>query len=640
MRKNVKSLAPALWLVIAAFVIAIFAVWGGAGRLGEARAANTIATVGKVKISADIYHQNLRQRLEMMQREFRSLDRKLIQQLNIPQQILEQIIQQNLLLQTAQDMGIDVSAGEIRDKIISYPVFQKDGKFIGFEEYKKILEWNRISVTEFEKSLRKEVLLDKIIQLITAGIAVAEEEVWENYKKENESARLEYVLVEKEKIEMKDELPAKEIQQFFEENREKYKIPEKRQGEYIFFKTEDFKPEVKLDESDIEKYYKSNLTQFEEPEKIKVSRIYLPFEDKEKELIMAKAESILEKINKGEDFSELAKKNSKDEKGKDGGDWGYYDWKKFSSQEKEEIKKLSQGETSSALELEDGVSLLKVTEKKPTFVKPLEEVKERIRSILNDERARALAEEKIRMLEKNARKEKSLDIAAQKSGLKVKNTGPLEKGEALEDIDPSGTVSRTLFELKEKEITPPFYTYKGVGIAQLEKIDPPRLAKFEEVKDAARENLLKIKKKGKALEKIKNIKTKLRRMSMEKAAEKYNIEYKTAEEYKRGQYLSIIGESEEIDTLAFSLPLEEESEPIEFKNGYALIKVLDRKEVTQEDFEKNKKEEKQKLLEMKKSKFLHSYLMKLREVKGVKIKYDLFLKVNSEVLSRFGGEES
>ena len=93
MRKNLKSLAPTLWIVIAAFVIAIFAVWGGAGRLGEARAANTIARVGKDKISADVYYQNLRQKLESLKKEFKELDTNFIQQLNIPQQILEQIIQ-------------------------------------------------------------------------------------------------------------------------------------------------------------------------------------------------------------------------------------------------------------------------------------------------------------------------------------------------------------------------------------------------------------------------------------------------------------------------------------------------------------------------------------------------------------------
>lgn len=639
MRKNVKSLAPTLWIVIAAFIIAIFAVWGGAGRLGETRASNTIATVGKAKISIDLYYTNLRQRLETLKREFKDLDRKLIQQLGIPQQVLEQLIQQTLLLQVAQDTGIDVSNEEIREKIISYPVFQKDGKFIGFEEYKRILEWNRISLAEFEESLKKEVVLNKVIQLLTAGISVTQEEIWENYKKNNENANLEYVLLEKDKIEIEGEpIPAK-IQQFFEENRENYKIPEKREGEYIFFKTDDIKTEIELTESDIEKYYQDNQSQFEEPERIKASRIFLLYNDKEKKLVLAEAENILEKIKKGEDFSELAKKYSKDDKSKDGGDWGFYDWKKLSSREKKEIEKLSPGETSSILELEDGVSLIMVTEKKPLIVKSLEEVKERIKSILEEEKARALAAEKIARLEKNARKEKSLDVAAQKNGLIVKKTGLLKKEEALENIDPSGSVSRALFELKEREITSPVYTYKGIGIAQLVRTESPRLATFEEAKDEVKENILKIKKKEKALEKMKEIRAQLTNNNMEELAEKYRLEYRITEKHKRGQYLSIIGENAEIDKLVFSLPLREISQPAEFHNGYVLIRVLKRKEITQEDFEKNKKEEKEKFLEMKKNRFLRSYILKLREEKGVNIKYDLFLKVNSDIISRYGGEE-
>jgi len=636
MRKNVKSLAPTLWIVIAAFIIAIFAVWGGAGRLGEARAGNTIAWVGKERISVDLFYSNLRQRLEMMKKEFKEIDRKLIQQLGVPQQVLEQLIQQTLLLQVSRDLGLDASNKEVLEKIKSYPIFQKEGKFIGFEEYKRILEWNRISLTEFEESLRKEIILNKIVQLATAGIPVTQEEIWENYKKENESAKLEYALIEEDKIELESEPAPSEIQQYFEKDKEKYKIPERREGTYIFLATDDLKTELKLVDSDLERYYRDNLSQFEEPERVKVSRIYIPFSDREKEIVLAEGENIRERIRKGESFSELALKFSKDEKAQESGDWGFYDWQRLSSPEKEEIEKLSTGETSSVIELEDGVTLLQVTEKNPAIVQPFEEVKPRIKSILEEEKARNLAGERIAMLRKNAQREKSLDVAAQKIGLKVRNTGLLKEGDALGDIDPSGSLSRALFELKEKEITSPVYTYKGIGIAQLEKIETPRLANFDEVKDEVKEDVLKIKKKEKAYEKMKQTKSLLERENMEEAAE--TIEHKTAEEYKRGQYLSIIGESAEIDRLAFSLPLNEVSEPIEFGEGYALIRVLDRKEVTSEDFEKNKKEEREKFLEMKKNKFFLSYLSKMRKKKNVKIKYDLFLKINTDVLSRYGEE--
>jgi len=221
----------------------------------------------------------------------------------------------------------------------------------------------------------------------------------------------------------------------------------------------------------------------------------------------------------------------------------------------------------------------------------------------------------------------------------VKKTGLLKKEEALENIDPSGSISRALFELKEREITSPVYTYKGIGIAQLVRTESPRLATFEEAKDEVKENILKIKKKEKALEKMKEIRAQLTNNNMEEVAEKYKLEYRITEKHKRGQYLSIIGENAEIDKLVFSLPLREISQPAEFHNGYVLIRVLKRKEITQEDFEKNKKEEKGKFLEMKKNRFLHSYILKLREEKGVNIKYDLFLKVNSDIISKYGGEE-
>ncbi|MFQ6068916.1 MAG: SurA N-terminal domain-containing protein [Candidatus Aminicenantales bacterium] len=640
MRKNLKSLAPTLWLVIAAFVIAIFAVWGGGGSLGEGRPANTIARVGKAKISIDSYYQNLRQRLESMKREFKDLNRKLIQQLGIPQQILEQMIQQKLLLQAARELGISASADEISQKIMSFPVFQREGKFIGVEEYRKILEWNRTSVEEFERALREEIIIEKVIDLLTAHIAVTEEEVWKNFKNENESVRLEYLVCENDKIELKEDIPEEELRKYFKKNKDRYKIPEKREGEYIFFNTDDLKEEVAVDESEIEKYYRSNRGQFEEPEKIRVRRVFLAYKDKEKEEVRAEAEELLKKVKKGEGMDILAEIYSEDEKAKDQGDWGYYDWKRLSEKEKETIENLAQGELSPLLELEDGVSFVMVTEKNPPRVKPLEQVREQITTILREEKARTLGEERIKKLEKEARKEKSLDVAAQKNGLKIKRTGLLASGDAIEDIDPSGNLSQTLFSLEEQEISSPFYTYKGVGLSQLIKIEPSRLAKFEEVKDKIREDALGVKKKEKALEMMNKLKNKLRIKSMEKVAEKNEaVEYKTAEEHKRGQYLSVIGENSQVDNLAFSLPLERVSDPVEFDNGYALLRILERKTVSREDFEKEKKKEKEKLLERKRNSFLHSYLAKLRQEKGVKIRYNLFVKVNSDVLSRFGSEE-
>jgi peptidyl-prolyl cis-trans isomerase D len=638
MRSNLKSLAPILWAVIIAFIISIFAVWGGAGRLGESRGEDTIATIRGEKISTSYYYSALRQRIENLQREFKDIDINFIQQLNIPQQVLNEIIQQTLLLQIADDMGIKASPEEIRDKIINDPIFQREGKFIGFEQYKQLLEWNRYSISEFEESLQKNVILEKVVKILTSNVSVTEEELWESYEKDNESAKFEYLIQETDKIEMSEDLPQSELQNHYEKNKENYKIPEKREAEFVFFNTDEFKNEVEVKDSELEKYYKENQSQFEEPEKIRVSRIYLPFEEQDRELVRTSGQNLLARISQGEDFGELAKSMSKDEKADILGDWGMYEWKRLSTEEQDEIQRLSLGEVSPLMEVTDGVSILKVTEKELPIQRSLEEVRERIEGILRDQKARDEVDRSIAQLEKMAHREKSVDIAAQQLGHRILNTGPLKEGESIDDLDTAGSISTALFNLEENEISAPIYTFKGTCLAQLKRIDPPRPANFEEVQEEVKADLASEKKQEIVVEKLQKIKEDAQRTDFDTLAERYDLEYKTAEEHKRGQYLSVVGENAEIDRLAFSMPKDEISDPIKYENGYVLMHLTNRTEVTREDFEKEKETVKENLLETKRNKIFSSALSMFRNEKNVNIRYDLFLKINSDVLSRFGGE--
>jgi peptidyl-prolyl cis-trans isomerase D len=639
MRNNVKSLAPILWGVIAAFIISIFAVWGGGGELGKGRATNVLVTVGREKISASLYYQTLRQELERMRQQFKDLDSRFIQQLNIPQQVLEQLIQQSLLLQAARDMGLQATGEEVAEKIKSYPVFQKDGQFIGFEEYKKILEWNRISLSLFEESLNREILLEKAVDVITSGVTISPEELWETYKNNNETAKMEYIVCEAEKIEVSDNFSQEGLKEYYKEHQDEYEMPERREADYVFFLTETIKEEMQLDESDISKYYEENLTQFQDPERIRVSRVFLPLEDKEKEEVRKKAQEILERLNKGEPFDAMAQIYSHDDKALDGGDWGLFEWRNLPSVEQDQIDRMAAGETAGPLETENGLSILKITEREPVKQKSLEEVRERIITILKDQKAREFMEGKASQLEKAARKEKSLDLAAQQFGQQIKSTVLLKEGDPIEEIDPSGSISFSLFQLEEGEISPPVTTYKGIGVAQLKKVETARPAEYEEVEEEVKADFLNERKKAEALEKIQKAREEFGKKDFVEIADDSSIEYRTVEEHKRNQYIGLIGENAEVDSLAFSLPIETVSQPVDFDGGYLLLRVLDRKEVTRKDLEENKSEERRTILQTERNKFLTSYLNKIREEMGVSIKYDLFYSINQDVLSRYQTEE-
>ncbi len=90
-----------------------------------------------------------------------------------------------------------------------------------------------------------------------------------------------------------------------------------------------------------------------------------------------------------------------------------------------------------------------------------------------------------------------------------------------------------------------------------------------------------------------------------------------------------------MDQLAFSLPLQTVSEPVDFGSGYVVLRVLARQEVTREDFDKNKEEMRSALLEMKRNLFLGSYLSKVQRERGTEVNYENYLQVVSSILSKY-----
>ena len=644
MRKNFKSFAPALWIVIIAFVATIFIYWGAGGfNRDEGEADTNSITVAKVAgrtISGQQYANVLQMAIQQKSQQFgqEKMNKSLIQQLDLPNSTLRGLIQSALLLDLAKERHVQVADKEFQQEVRRrYPLFfnEKSGQFVGQKEYEQILGYYKISIAEFEKSVEDSIRLEKIQRLITAGQTVTPEELWDSYRKDNETARLEYLVLEKDKVKLEAEPTAAEVQGTFESHKDEFRIPEKRDAVYVFFDRNDLKKQVELSSQEVERYYQDNKDQFQNPEEINVSRIYIPFAGRNKEDVQAEMRGLTEQLGRGGDFAQLAKTHSKDAKASAGGVWGPLEWRSLADKEQNEIKKLSAGQVSEVVALDDGLALLQVTDKKEASPIPIEEARQRIKGILEDQKAQTLATERIGRLEKEAKKEGSLEKAAARLGLRAEKSGPLKKGDPLGQVDPSGVVSQALFQLQSKGISGPLYSYQGVGLAQLLTVLPAHPATLEEARSDVADKATEIKKKGMMLGRLQRLRPNLALQNWEDLSAKEGLEFKTVNEHKRGQYLGTIGDNEEIDQLAFSLPLASVSEPVDFGGGYAVLRVLDRKEVTREDFEKNKETTRQALLGMKQNLFLGSFLSRLERERNTEINYQNFLQVVSAVLARY-----
>jgi parvulin-like peptidyl-prolyl isomerase len=68
-----------------------------------------------------------------------------------------------------------------------------------------------------------------------------------------------------------------------------------------------------------------------------------------------------------------------------------------------------------------------------------------------------------------------------------------------------------------------------------------------------------------------------------------------------------------VDAVAFSLPVGEVSDPIQTENGAAIIRVIERQEVKDEEVAAGRQQLRQELLNEHRNRFYSSYMTKARE---------------------------
>lgn len=86
-----------------------------------------------------------------------------------PDDVLESLIDIKLVLNAAKKKGILVTDEELRDKILKYSIFIKDGMF-SRKNYMNFITAYNIKPEEFENDVREQMIVEKLIEQITSGI--------------------------------------------------------------------------------------------------------------------------------------------------------------------------------------------------------------------------------------------------------------------------------------------------------------------------------------------------------------------------------------------------------------------------------------------------------------------------------------
>jgi len=640
MREQFKSLSWTLWIVIIVF-IGGFIIFnqGGLGSKNPTESKTTLVSINGENIRTDLFKKRLYRVLKNYQRQLKNnFNKSIITQLRLPEQILQGIINSKIIENEAKKLKIRVTNAELKYKILNYPAFQKKGKFIGVKEYENLLAYNRINIKNFENDLKKEIIAEKLKELITSGLVINSDTLEMKYKKEKDMAELEFIVLKPDRIKTKIKVNENELKQYFNKHREEFKTPEKREGTIIVYKYNEFKNEIKISNKELYDYFKKNKKMFFTPEKTKLSRIFIKYNKENREEILKKVEELSKELNI-ENFSKKAIELSQDDKAKNGGDWGLWQWKNFTTQELTVIEHLKESQISSPIDTLNGFSIVYITEKIPENQQNFGDTKKKIRDTIEREKLTSFVKNKLGKVYAKLKNEKNIEDKAMELGIKTIKTKALSNGQSIKDLDEVGYISRKLFTLNKNETIFPVEFIKGIGIVQLSKIIKPEIEKFENIKEKVQEKIIDIKKINLLIENAKEISNTLNNPNMEKGLKdkflKKNNLSTTKFTYKRGNKLSFLPQKKGLDNLIFSLDSNKYSKPIEFKSEIVILKIKDKKLSSKYDFENDKTEFYIKKKNELKNNFFTTYMLDRRKDYKILFNQELYTEVKEQVLSRY-----
>ena len=143
---------------------------------------------------------------------------------------------------------------------------------------------------------------------------------------------------------------------------------------------------IVIREEELKQYYDEHKDDYTVGGKVHLATIILlaqsPEDKEEMDELRAKGQEILDRIKRGEDFAALAREFSKGPGAQEGGDLGTFNTAELDPQLRKICQELHKGGVSDLIIRPNGVQILKMIDKEEGKIKPFEDVKDAIYTIL------------------------------------------------------------------------------------------------------------------------------------------------------------------------------------------------------------------------------------------------------------------
>lgn len=624
-RKKQKSvlIKLAFVIIILSFIIG-YAMLTSPGDNGEGAPGNVAVTVNGHEISTQDFQQVYSNIYRLYQNVYgNQFTPALEKQLGLRQQALDQVIDKTLLLEEADRMDLEVSHQELVDAIAQIPEFQDNGAF-SKDRYVQILSYQRMTPDQFEAMQEGQLLLNKVREKLVAGVQVNEEDIENEFKNNNEKVDLALVRLSPALYESRVEVTEPELQTYFTEHREEFRIPDQVAIRYLQFDPAAYLDEATLDEAELDRYYQRHLAQFDIPEQVDVAHVLIRVpndaDDATREKKRELAEKVLAEARAGKDFADLARKYSDDKASvAKGGDLGYFTRGTMVAPFEEAAFQLQPGELSEVVETPFGFHVIKGGGYIEAGIKPMVDVIDEVKAGLKQEKSRQLAFEKAMDAYNVNRKTGDLDAAAKAENLGIKESGLFARSEPIDGLGNQEEIAAAAFALADNELARPINLPQGVFLITLKERRESYLPELAEVRPEVEQEYRKAKGKELARKEAEKILAEVRNgktLAQAAADNKAKVEESGDLTRSFGAFIPRLGNAEALSKVAFELTAENPAAPEVYEVGgnYVVAALKKRTPAKLEELTQAKRDELRQTIQRKKEE--EALTAKLNEIKA------------------------
>jgi len=580
MRENTKII---LWVVVVAFVITIFAVWGLDLQVGgNGQQQNLVGKVDGNPITPQLYQNAYNQLASQYRGSAPNGQLTYAQQEALHEQAWENIVNNMITQEQIEHLGITVTDDEVLSFLRSSPppevrqYFTNDKGEFDYAAYQAALNNPDADWTAVEQLARQRIPLLKLNQYLMSQVHVTEGELRRAFGEENTRMTVDYVRFPIDSEDVGDYEPSQEeIEAYYNSHPENYKLGERAVVRYV--------------------------------------KIPLVASARDRDDISYTIEHIRSQLE-FDDFETLAKTYSEAPTAEVGGDTGFLQRSQRDPMVMAAVDSLADGGVSQPIWTDKGVYLVQRVETKTDGG----QTKYRLREIFLSLSAGAATSDSLQTVAQNVQRaavNEGLEKAAAARELKVETTAPFVADVPIEGIGYLPSLSRYAFANDPGTISNVIGDGDNYYVCEIAERIPAGARPLEDVRETIRTALVLERRKQLAERKAEAFHRKLMTSPSDfrEAAEQYGYAVGHADTFTVRQPVGDIPPRSAFGYAAYNLTVGAESPPVECNGSYYVIHVLDRTPFDDTAYQQQAEAVRSRLLQRKAQAYIDYWYQNLRD---------------------------